>query len=181
MGRERRAVSQELTKVSDAVAQWRAEGGGRGSKIPDDLWNEAVRVARVEGVWRTAKALRFRYERLKERIEGADGGDGSHVPADPVLAGETQPVEAARARGRRAGRPRRWGKKASGGEVAPTNGAASAKLNGHSGFIALEMGPPADGRTVIELHGRQGDRMRVEAPGGVDVCGLVEKFWSRTR
>jgi hypothetical protein len=56
---------------------------------------------------------------------------------------------------------------------------AGGKLNGHSGFIALEMGSPADGRTVIELHGRHGDRMRMEVSGGVDVYGLAEKFWSR--
>lgn len=166
---EERTVSEDLTRLMEAVAKWRAEGGGRGSKIPQDLWNEAVRVARVEGVWRTAKALRFRYEQIKKRIDWADGGDGSQFPADPIRAGET----------RGTGRSRRSSKKAR-AAIVSTNGGAGAKLNGQSAFIALQMGPQAsDGRAVIELHGRHGDRMRVEVPGGVDVGDLVEKFWSR--
>lgn len=38
------------------------------------------------------------------------------------------------------------------------------------------------GKMVIELCGRQGDRMRVEVEGSrgvVDVAGLVDAFWSR--
>ena len=47
-------------------------------------------------------------------------------------------------------------------------------------FIALEMGQLGGaGRTVIDLVGRQGERMRVEVAGGVDLSGLVQAFWSR--
>jgi hypothetical protein len=89
MGRRQGTASEDLTRLTEAVAKWRAAGGGvRGSKIPDDLWNEAVRVARVDGVWRTAKALGFKYEGLKRRIERGDGGDRTQASADPVQAGE---------------------------------------------------------------------------------------------
>lgn len=47
---------------------WRRKHGGRGSRIPEPLWAQAVEVARTEGVYGTARALRLNYERLKERV-----------------------------------------------------------------------------------------------------------------
>jgi hypothetical protein len=40
--------------------------------VPEDLWNAAVEVARVEGVHATSKALRFNYYSLKDRLVLAD-------------------------------------------------------------------------------------------------------------
>jgi hypothetical protein len=80
-----RTVSPRLSAAIQRVQQWRAlhGGSGRGSRIPEELWNEAVEVARAEGVWATARALHFQYERLKERMVNAPragrqsgGGDG---------------------------------------------------------------------------------------------------------
>jgi hypothetical protein len=45
-------------------------------------------------------------------------------------------------------------------------------------FIALEL-PAANGRTVIDLVGRHGDRMRVELGADVDVGALLERLWNR--
>jgi hypothetical protein len=39
--------------------------------VPEELWNAAVEVAQVEGVHATAKALRFNYYSLKDRVEQA--------------------------------------------------------------------------------------------------------------
>jgi hypothetical protein len=73
MGQERE-LSEELAKLTKAVGKWRAaRGGGRGTRIPDELWKEAVRVARVDGLWLTAKATRFNYDALKERVARAGG------------------------------------------------------------------------------------------------------------
>src|SRR6266545_1432275 len=138
MGRERRAASAELTRLTEAVAKWRAAGGGRGSRIPEELWNEAARVAQIDGTWRTAKAIAFRYDTLKKA---------------GIVFGSTK---------------------------AP----ATAKVNdAPKSFVALEMGPAVVGgiRTVVELEGRHGDRMRLELAGSVDVRGWVEKFWGRQR
>ena len=126
-------LSRQLVTVRQHVEHWRKRHGGKGSRIPVDLWEEAVAVARVEGLYATAQALRFNYERLKEwvaRAEGKERGNG----------------------------------------------------NGRSAFVELEMGQLCDGgRTVIELVGRHGDRMRVDVTGAsaVDVVGLTQSFWSR--
>jgi len=39
--------------------------------MPEELWQEAVEVARVEGVYATSRVLRIDYCRLKERLASA--------------------------------------------------------------------------------------------------------------
>ncbi len=124
-------LSRQLVTVRQHVEHWRKRHGGKGSRIPADLWEEAVAVAGVEGLYATAQALRFNYERLKERVAWAEGKE---------------------------------------------------RGNGQSTFVELEMGQLCGGgRTVIELVGRHGDRMRVDVTGAsaVDVVGLTQSFWSR--
>ena len=75
-----RTNSRELMAVQRRVEAWRRTSGGRGSRIPEELWNKAVEVARVVGVHATSQALRLNYERLKERaVQAADkpSGNGS--------------------------------------------------------------------------------------------------------
>lgn len=76
----RRTKSRELMGVQRRVEAWRSRGGGRGSRIPEELWNEAVEVAQVAGLHATARALHFNYERLKERAgpsAGKQSGDAN--------------------------------------------------------------------------------------------------------
>jgi len=40
------------------------------SRIPEPLWDSAVKLAKKHGLHRTAKALRVNYYALKERLEG---------------------------------------------------------------------------------------------------------------
>jgi len=68
-----RTTSRELVALRRRVEAWRRSSGGRGSRIPEELWNKAVDVARVAGVYATARALRLNYERLKERTGQATG------------------------------------------------------------------------------------------------------------
>ena len=75
----RRTSSQELVAVRRRVEAWRRGGGGRGTRIPEELWNEAVEVARVAGVYATARALSFNYERLKERAGQAAGKQSGNL------------------------------------------------------------------------------------------------------
>jgi len=76
-------VSPRLSAAIQRVEQWRElhGGNGRGARIPEELWREAVELARAEGVWATARALRFKYERLKARMDGAPPAGGSR-PGD---------------------------------------------------------------------------------------------------
>jgi hypothetical protein len=164
-----RRTSTELKDLVGRVAAWRGESGGRGSRIPEGLWKAAVEVAQVEGVWATAKALRFNYEGLKVRARQDGGGlavervrrSGGAKRAAVAVTNDLDrgASRAAETRARRT-------------EV-PSSGSAGAQ------FIALDMGHLGGaGRTVIDLVGRNGERMRLDVAGGVDVAGLVQTFWS---
>ena len=91
-----RKGSRELSAVAQRFAQWRKQSGGRGSRIPADLWNEAARVARVVGVYATSRALRLNYEELKTRVGAgepqaasskAEAGFVELQMGSPVVAG----------------------------------------------------------------------------------------------
>ena len=167
-------TSTDLNELGERVTEWRAAHGGRGSRIPDHLWKDAVGVARVAGVWATAKALHFNYEALKGRLKQA-GSSGTVVegPAKRGGAAGGKRAEVAMARG---------ADPAHGGAIATRVKRSDVPPNGKVGpsFIALEMGQLGGaGRTVIDLAGRHGDRMRVDVAGGVDLVSLVQTFWSR--
>lgn len=76
-----RASSRELMSVQRRVEAWRKREGGRGSRIPEELWSEAVEVAQVSGLHATARALHFNYARLKERAGQRSGKQGGNAPA----------------------------------------------------------------------------------------------------
>src|SRR5688572_1172230 len=63
--------SRELKALQRRVESWRRVGGGKGSRIPEGMWQEAVALSRTEGLWRTARTLRFNYERLKKASSAA--------------------------------------------------------------------------------------------------------------
>lgn len=72
MGRGR-TRSPKLIRVSAALRKWRERGGGRGTKIPEQLWKRVVEVARADGVWVTAKATRIKHGKIKERLRRQRG------------------------------------------------------------------------------------------------------------
>jgi hypothetical protein len=60
------------------LTQWRAQHGGRGIPVPEELWAEVVKVARVEGAGTTARALRLDRARLEALMApGAEVGPAS--------------------------------------------------------------------------------------------------------
>jgi hypothetical protein len=67
--------SRELEALCTAVAHWRAHGGGgRGKRIPHALWEQAVAVARVDGVYKTGRATRLNCDRIKALMDAAERG-----------------------------------------------------------------------------------------------------------
>lgn len=56
-----------LQAVSDAFAEWRRSRDKR-SPIPEDLWRAAVTLSSFCSTYRTAKALRLDYAKLKRLI-----------------------------------------------------------------------------------------------------------------
>jgi hypothetical protein len=113
--------------------------------VPEDLWNAAVEVARVEGVHATSKALRFNYYSLKDRLVRADSAALTRrkPDRDPTFVEVQMPSLPS---------------------LAPRES-------------------PINDKTVVELVGTGGARMRIDVTGTsrVDVVGLAQAFWSRER
>ena len=69
----RRVASQELDELSVRVDAWRRQQDKR-TQIPEELWEAAARVSKIDGVWATSRATRFNYEKLQERATRARRG-----------------------------------------------------------------------------------------------------------
>ena len=61
-----------LGRVHERISRWRTEQGGPGIPLPDEIWSDAVEVARVHGVKAVAQALRVDRHRLAARLAGSD-------------------------------------------------------------------------------------------------------------
>jgi hypothetical protein len=72
---EQEAGGFRLGRTRRRLERWRERYGGPGQAIPQEFWDEAVAVARVEGVDATARALRLDRGRLERRM--ASSGSGS--------------------------------------------------------------------------------------------------------
>jgi hypothetical protein len=64
-----------LALIRARLTQWRAQHGGRGIPVPEELWAEVVKVARVEGSGTTARALRLDRARLEARMTADRGSE----------------------------------------------------------------------------------------------------------
>ena len=82
MGRKtRNGLPARVRKVRDQIALWRRTRGKRWP-MPAKLWDEAVSLARTEGTYAMARALRVDYGSLARRVaEARGGGDGSAASA----------------------------------------------------------------------------------------------------
>jgi hypothetical protein len=151
---ETRTTSKELARLSARVTRWRDRQGGRGARVPDTLWREAAEVAEKVGLYATARATRFNYQRLKKQSErsAATGRKASGTLGDVAcLARRPAPGEPVAGEG--------------------------ATVGSSTRFVAVRMPTvPAASRTSIELVGRRGDQMRVEVAGNIDVIGLAQAF-----
>jgi len=91
MGEEREGgASSGLGRVRRSVERWRQQHGGPGRPIPAELWDEAVAVARIEGVDTTARALRLDRERLAFRVARA----AESLMHDEAATGEFVEIDA---------------------------------------------------------------------------------------
>jgi len=72
-----------LQKLAHRFQEWRKEHAPR-SRLPEFLWVAAVKLARQQGLFRTARTLRLDYASLKKRVQ-----------ARPRTAAETATAPAA--------------------------------------------------------------------------------------
>lgn len=61
----------ELERVERQLSRWRAQHGGRGRPIPENLWEAMTGVAGTVGVDTAARVLRVDRARLARRLSGA--------------------------------------------------------------------------------------------------------------
>jgi hypothetical protein len=84
-----------LLSLRGRFEAWRRTREGR-SRIPEPLWNSAVKLAKKHGLHRTAKALRVNYYALKERVEEKAASDVRDVSAGDgatfLELGDARPV-----------------------------------------------------------------------------------------
>ena len=66
------SVSRDLSAASRRIDAWRASSGTR-RRIPENVWLEAIGLARVHGVNRVSEAMRLSHERLKKRVDETQG------------------------------------------------------------------------------------------------------------
>ena len=71
--RKQRELPRELARGRDRLAAWRRTKKPK-SRIPDRLWELAVRLAVRHGLHRTARTLKLDYYSLKKRIEAVEPG-----------------------------------------------------------------------------------------------------------
>jgi hypothetical protein len=70
MARDESGISNNTRKIYRRFQRWRSLHTGR-LPVPEPLWAAAAEVAREQGVFPTAKALRLEYGKLKQRVEAA--------------------------------------------------------------------------------------------------------------
>jgi len=80
VGRKRRDIPKSLARGRDRFDAWRRVRKGR-TRIPDQLWNLAVKLAASHGLNRTASVLKLDYYSLKRRVEAKNAAGGSANPA----------------------------------------------------------------------------------------------------
>lgn len=61
-----------IERVRRHLERWRRTRTHPRSPIPDTVWAGAVAVARQQGLYQTARALRVDYGALKQHVEAAD-------------------------------------------------------------------------------------------------------------
>ena len=71
-------IEAELIEFSNQLTSWRQAHRQR-TRLPEEFWQEAVRLARRRGLHRTARTLRLDYKRLKERLAASNGAPTKFV------------------------------------------------------------------------------------------------------
>lgn len=79
-----------MARVRRHLDRWRRTRAHPRAPIPTTLWAGAVALARQQGLYQTARALRLDYGGLKQHVEAADARDGARrPPAFVEFAGST--------------------------------------------------------------------------------------------
>jgi hypothetical protein len=84
--------SAPLRRLRTRLARWRRDHGGRGRRIPEELWIEAACLAGSEGEARVARALRLSPKGLALRVTALEESDGPAASFVELLPAQLGPV-----------------------------------------------------------------------------------------
>jgi len=74
MGTRALASGDPFSAVRAKLEKWRVRRR-RGRRIPEEMWSQAVELARAHGVSKTSAALRLGYYGLRRRLDGESETD----------------------------------------------------------------------------------------------------------
>ena len=74
--REAAPKTLRMKSLRKRLTRWRTQHGGKGQRIPEKLWAEAVEIAATEGIESTARLLHLDSARLRDRL--AERKSSSH-------------------------------------------------------------------------------------------------------
>ena len=90
-------LSTDLAAARRRIDAWRASNSKR-RRIPEDMWSEAVVLARVHGVNRVSTAMGLSHEKLKKRVDDTPRKTKGRAQAPRFV--QVAPIEVARAPGK---------------------------------------------------------------------------------
>jgi len=96
-------IPADMEEVRQQLESWRSAHAHR-SRIPEELWGSAVKIARRHGLYRTSKTLRLDYANLKNRAGIPTSKTDSASAFVELLGGQRLPecvVELENARGKK--------------------------------------------------------------------------------
>jgi hypothetical protein len=167
MGNARRKrLPAEVGELRGRVEEWRRRREKRGP-MPDELWSQAVLLAKEHGTCRIARAVGIDYVSLRGRLERSraaatrpDESSGGFVELPTTVSACPAPGGAGRLAGCE--------------PVQTVEGGAGSTAQ----FVEAGVEPTA----TVELTARDGARLtvRLQSCGGVDLLGLANAFWGRS-
>jgi hypothetical protein len=157
VGRRHRDIAAPLARGRDRFEVWRRTRQV-GTRIPDELWSLAVKLADQHGISRTASVLGLDYYSLKKRVAAGNSGVTS-VPSAFVEGSASS-------------------------DSASSDSAASDSASACPAFIELSSlqvsSPGASGECVVEFADGTGASLRIHLSGcqTPDLVALGRSFWS---
>ena len=100
--RKRKVLPRRIVELKKQIETWRQTREKR-TRMPEELWVEAVEAARKHGIWKVSNAVGCSYESLKARVErveppapaaavDAAGSGFVSVSPPPPIFGPPEPV-----------------------------------------------------------------------------------------
>ena len=165
-GRRHREIPAALTRGRDRFEGWRRTRQV-GTRIPDELWSLAVKLADGHGLSRAASVLGLDYYSLKKRVAAGNSGVTS-VPSAFVEGSASSDSASS---------------DSASSDSASSDSVSSDSVSARSAFIELSSlqvpSPGASGECVVEFADGTGASLRIHLSGcqTPDLVALGRSFW----